>query len=375
MVHRAYTALCIPSGSATRLPGSCARSAASFLPGFEPPIFVTRKPLGSETSFAVSSGSTRRSGWLASRFRRFSCGEATTRKFRSRWPRKRACGSREANSRSSSARGTTRISTPHIIFMALSERLRRIANAILPFWDALYILQLEEYRVGRLAKWLPRFFFRRNVARRQQLRYTQRAKTIFAASLFLWVLAAVVVATSALPLVVRVGLIGVLCTFGHAFVAAGTWALWPVHHVAALRAMRRAASVVASRKEMRVVAVAGSYGKTTTKQFVYDLARHVLPTQMVPGTINTPRGIAAWILKDLRPSTELLVVEMDAYQVGEIARSCKIAPPDIAVITNVGDQHLERFGSVDRLASAPRETIFGSKPTATVVFDEETYSR
>ena len=189
--------------------------------------------------------------------------------------------------------------------MALSERLRRIANAIVPFRDALYILQLEEYRVGRLAKWLPRFFFRRNVARRQQLRYTQRAKTIFAASLFLWVLAAVVVATSALPLVVRVGLIGVLCTFGHAFVAAGTWALWPVHHVAALRAMRRAASVVASRKEMRVVAVAGSYGKTTTKQFVYDLARHVLPTQMVPGTINTPRGIADWLLKNLRASTDL----------------------------------------------------------------------
>lgn len=257
--------------------------------------------------------------------------------------------------------------------MASSGRLSKAVNAVVPLWDALYILQLEEYRVGRLAKWLPRFLFRRNIARRQTLLYTPRAKTILAASIALWIAAAAFVVASPLSLVPRVAAIVLLCLLAHLFVAAATWILWPVHHFAALRLMRNAAALVASRKNLRVVAIAGSYGKTTTKHLVHQFVRHTLPTQMVPGTINTPRGIAAWILKNLQPSTELLIVEMDAYQPGEIAQSCRITPPDIAVVTNAGDQHLERFGSKERLARALAETFSRSKPKAVCVCDGETF--
>jgi len=259
--------------------------------------------------------------------------------------------------------------------MALSARLFRAINAILPFWDALYILQMEEYRVRRLFKWLPRFALRRNIARRQKLQYTSRAKTILAVSVALWIAAAAFVAATAWPLFLRLAAIVFLCPLAHLFVAVATWALWPVHHLAASRLMRNASRAVASRTRLRVVAIAGSYGKTTVKHLVNQLVRYTVPTQMIPGTINTPRGIAIWILKNLRPSTELLIVEMDAYQPGEIMQSCRIAPPDIAVVTNVGDQHLERFGSEKRLVRALNETFAFGKPNAVCVCESETFER
>ena len=57
-----------------------------------------------------------------------------------------------------------------------------------------------------------------------------------------------------------------------------------------------------------------------------------------------------------------VIVEMDAYARGEIAASVAIAPADIAIITNIGDQHLERFGSKQALAFALSEIFIGAEP-------------
>jgi UDP-N-acetylmuramoyl-tripeptide--D-alanyl-D-alanine ligase len=136
--------------------------------------------------------------------------------------------------------------------------------------------------------------------------------------------------------------------------------------------MRRAAATVRQHGSLKVVAVAGSFGKTTVKNFIYQLARYNYATQMIPGNINTPLGIAMWVNAYLKPGTQLLIVEMDAYARGEIAASVAIAPADIAIITNIGDQHLERFGSKQALAFALSEIFIGAKPRSQLLCTAET---
>ena len=90
----------------------------------------------------------------------------------------------------------------------------------------------------------------------------------------------------------------------------------------------------------------------------YDLRK----TQLIGGNINTTTGIAQWVLKNLEPTTELLIVEMDAYHPGEIAASCRITPPDISVLTSIGDQHLLRFGSQKAITRGLAEVFTSVKP-------------
>jgi UDP-N-acetylmuramyl pentapeptide synthase len=137
-----------------------------------------------------------------------------------------------------------------------------------------------------------------------------------------------------------------------------------------LNIQKKAARYFAENFKGKVIAVAGSYGKTTTKNYIFELVRFNYKTQMIPGNINTPTGIANWVLAKLEKNTQILIVEMDTYFIGEIARSCKITPPDIAILTNTADQHLERLGTRANLKKALHEIFEYTKPDAIKITDK-----
>jgi UDP-N-acetylmuramoyl-tripeptide--D-alanyl-D-alanine ligase len=98
---------------------------------------------------------------------------------------------------------------------------------------------------------------------------------------------------------------------------------------------------------IKVIAITGSYGKTSTKFILRDILKQRFNVCFTPGSYNTPMGITKVINEDLDASHELLILEMGARYPGNIEELCDIATPDISVITNVGVAHLETFGSVD----------------------------
>ena len=106
-----------------------------------------------------------------------------------------------------------------------------------------------------------------------------------------------------------------------------------------------------------VVAVAGSYGKTSTKHIIWGLIEDQVQATATPKSFNTLMGVTRTINENLDEGDRVFIVEMDAYAPGEIAAICALTPPQIAVVTSVGPQHLERFGIVDRIADALYECI------------------
>jgi UDP-N-acetylmuramoyl-tripeptide--D-alanyl-D-alanine ligase len=104
-----------------------------------------------------------------------------------------------------------------------------------------------------------------------------------------------------------------------------------------------------------VVAVTGSYGKTSTKGYIAHLVgatRRVVPS---PASYNNRNGLAMAINQNLTPNTEVFIAEMGTYGRGEIAELCSWCPPDIAVITAIGPVHLERMNSEDNILKAKAE--------------------
>ena len=119
-----------------------------------------------------------------------------------------------------------------------------------------------------------------------------------------------------------------------------------------------------------VVAITGSYGKTTTKGYVAHLAGATRSVLATPRSYNNSAGLARSINEQLAAGTEVFVAEMGTYGPGEIADMCRWVKPAISVITAIGPVHLERMGSEAAIAEAKSE-IFSTARTAIVNVDSE----
>ncbi len=117
----------------------------------------------------------------------------------------------------------------------------------------------------------------------------------------------------------------------------------------------REARAVLHRVDPIVIAVTGSYGKTSVKHILGHVLETAGPVLITPGSVNTAMGIARVIRERLQPHHRYFVVEMGAYGIGSIRRLCALTPPRIGIISAVGKAHYERFKSLDAVAHAKFE--------------------
>lgn len=109
------------------------------------------------------------------------------------------------------------------------------------------------------------------------------------------------------------------------------------------------------KRGLKVVAIAGSYGKTSVKNYLYDLLRTEYRTVATPESFNTVLGIAKCMEYEVDETTEIFIVEVGAYQIGDITHLLRMVKPDLGVLTGMAKQHLERFGSWENIQIAKSE--------------------
>jgi UDP-N-acetylmuramoyl-tripeptide--D-alanyl-D-alanine ligase len=146
----------------------------------------------------------------------------------------------------------------------------------------------------------------------------------------------------------------------------GNYAARPVEAAVRGHYLRLARTKIAAI-DAAVVAVVGSYGKTSTKHILAQLLQPSVETLPTRQSFNTLMGVSRVINEDLQPQHRVFVVEMDAYGPGEIAAISALVHPTVAVLTSVGPQHLERFGSMQRITAALYEVVAALPPQGTAV--------
>ena len=125
---------------------------------------------------------------------------------------------------------------------------------------------------------------------------------------------------------------------------------------------------LASHKDLIKIGITGSFGKTSTKQYLTQILQSKYKVLSTPGSFNTPMGIAK-VTKNLTDDTQIFVVEMGAKQQGDIAELCKMVGPTHGMITAVGEQHLETFKSLDNIIKTKSELFESLSQDAICVFD------
>lgn len=128
-----------------------------------------------------------------------------------------------------------------------------------------------------------------------------------------------------------------------------------------LKALQDAARFWRRKLNVKVIGITGSVGKSTTKELIAEVLSRHYRTLKSPGNLNNEIGLPLTILR-LSEAHERAVLEMGFYELGEIAFLCKIALPQIGVVTNVGTVHAERAGNQEAIAQGKSELVQALPP-------------
>jgi UDP-N-acetylmuramoyl-tripeptide--D-alanyl-D-alanine ligase len=206
----------------------------------------------------------------------------------------------------------------------------------MPIKNLLYLLQLEEYDLKRFNDWLKKNPGRVVLGKKKHIDWTLKARILLAlASIFN------------------------IFTFGNGPMAIkiALRFLLPADILAKKFLVFLARLKITGMKNLTVIGITGSYGKTTTKDAIAHILAHKYETLKTEGNYNTILGVVKTILKNLKPKHKIFVCEMAAYQSGDIKAISEIAQPKIGIITAIGPMHLERFGTMENILNTKLELI------------------
>ncbi|MFD4992727.1 UDP-N-acetylmuramoyl-tripeptide--D-alanyl-D-alanine ligase [Cellulosimicrobium cellulans] len=133
---------------------------------------------------------------------------------------------------------------------------------------------------------------------------------------------------------------------------------------------RHVLATLRERGDLRVVAVTGSVGKTTTKDLLGQLLRPEGETVVPRGSFNNEIGLPLTVL-EADECTRFLVLEMGASGVGHLTYLTRIAPPDVSIVLVVGSAHLGEFGGIEAVARAKSELVTGLAPGGVAVLNAD----
>ncbi|OIJ28399.1 UDP-N-acetylmuramoyl-tripeptide--D-alanyl-D-alanine ligase [Nocardioides luteus] len=184
----------------------------------------------------------------------------------------------------------------------------------------------------------------------KRLVWTDRVKRLAGVLL---VLHAVVTVLIALFVPAAAGLLPILAV---PLAEAALAIMWPIEKAMAKKWQVQAAATI-KKVNPKIVAITGSYGKTSTKNYATHLMQGRWSTLASPASFNNAMGLSRAVNDRLQPGTDIFVAEMGTYGPGEIAELTEIFPPEVAAITTIGEAHLERMKSRETIVKAKSEIL------------------
>lgn len=131
----------------------------------------------------------------------------------------------------------------------------------------------------------------------------------------------------------------------------------PVEKLVYLSYKNKAVNKLNDMKNLKVIGITGSYGKTSSKNILSDILNVKYNALPSPKNFNTPYGLIITVNNHLDKFDDILIAEMGAYKVGEIKELCDLVKPKYGILTKIGTAHIEIFGSQENIQKGKFELI------------------
>lgn len=229
-------------------------------------------------------------------------------------------------------------------------------SKIFPILDHLYIYQLLEYNWGEFLVWFLKNPFKRALQKKHKLEWTQKVKLLALVSITLLILDSTVTSyTLSGGVLWSLILLPIKTLYFPLFLIVAQILISPLELYQKEKILIKAAEKLSKLPNLKVVAITGSFGKTSTKDILYTFLWKKYYVVKTPKSFNTSLGIAQTILEDIKENTEVFICEVGAYKIGEIKKIASLIKPTIGIITAIAPQHLQKFGSLENIAKAKFE--------------------
>jgi len=226
---------------------------------------------------------------------------------------------------------------------------------LFPFKLQLQIFQLDEYSSSKFMSWIIKHFFTRTIENKKNLVWTQKAKSIY----YLSQLLTIVFVLLSIYFFKLAGFVAslIISTQSYIFILIAYYLLLPYEIYQKNHIKQKSETKILSLKKVKVIGITGSYGKTSVKEFLYQLLKTEFKVLKTPESYNTPYGIAKVIDLELDSSYDYFICEMGAYRIGEIKEICDMVHPVYGILTGINEQHIESFGSLENTTKGKFELI------------------
>jgi len=204
---------------------------------------------------------------------------------------------------------------------------------------------------------------------KKPLVFTHRAIRLFIINLLLvalWTVLSYISLKDSAGFLLALSLIKLLLPFN---MLLSTAVAYPMELLVQYRYFRLAGIKIRGMKDLKVIGITGSYGKTSTKYFLKTILSEKYNTLMTPESYNTPMGITRVIREQLTDEHEVFVCEMGARNIGDIKTLCNLTGPSMGILTSIGPQHLETFKSIENVAKTKNELIEALTFDGTAIFN------
>lgn len=224
-----------------------------------------------------------------------------------------------------------------------------------PFIIQLHIFQLDEYDLKKFLQWVFSHFFVRRLENKKKFIFTPKAKGILLLSILL-VLFEITILTLWIHWIGFIlGLL--LATQPYIFLTLASVLLIPYERYKKKSIKTSVEEKLKSFSHVKVIGITGSYGKTSVKEFLYDILKTKYKVLRTPGSYNTPLGIAKVVNLELDNTYDFFICEIGAYRRGEIKEICDMTSPTYGILTGINEQHIETFGSLENTTKGKFELI------------------
>ncbi|MCH5230314.1 MAG: UDP-N-acetylmuramoyl-tripeptide--D-alanyl-D-alanine ligase [Muribaculaceae bacterium] len=133
--------------------------------------------------------------------------------------------------------------------------------------------------------------------------------------------------------------------------------LMPIEKMINRKYWKEADTILKGMKDLKVIGITGSYGKTSTKHYLERILSEKYDVAITPGSYNTTMGVIRTVREVLKPYNNIFICEMGAKQKGDIKEICNLVHPEIGIVTAVGPMHLETFKTIENVQSTKFELI------------------
>lgn len=196
---------------------------------------------------------------------------------------------------------------------------------------------------------------------------TGRVKRIFTVEALIFLIIAVLANINILFII----LVNILVVIAYYLIILVNILNQPIEKMIQEKFVRKAKKTLKQMTNLKVIGITGSYGKTSTKYIVSTILSQKYNILKTPKSFNTKMGIVRTINENLKPTDQIFVCEMGADEVGEIKTLCNLVHPDIGMITSIGPQHLETFGSLENIKKTKFELVDSLSETGVAFLNYE----